>query len=313
MITDNVDEEAYRNFIKCINEAHAGFEYHTFFGKQGNCDQKKSDSFCEVDLSSYLNLKIETKNIKSDIESTCLFDYVKQQKIGSGAFGTVYKVLESKTGRIYAAKVYLTQCSDDDVKILEREINIISKLKHPAILEFAGFSSSDFKGKPKPVIITEYIPNESLEDILELSRKCLGNPNWNDTKKLICIYGIASGMSYLHHKEILHRDLKPANILIDEYLFTKISDFGLLKDIGDYNELLSSGFKGTYAFSAPEIFNNEYSNAGDESFHPNAYFLGICNCFVLSTRNLQKETQQIERCLFIFDNNVRNFDLKKCL
>ncbi|KAK8871844.1 hypothetical protein M9Y10_007587 [Tritrichomonas musculus] len=265
-ITDDVEEEEYRNYIKYIDEAHTGLEYHKMFGHQKSHDQKKIVPFHKIDLSSYLNKKIEAKEINSETESICLFNYVKQRKIGSGSFGTVYKVLDLETGNIYAAKVakvYLTQCKDDDVKNLEREINIISKLRHPAIMEFVGFNTSDFKGKPKPVIITEYVPNGSLEDILELSRKGCGNPNWDDTKKLICIYGIASGMSYLHHQEILHRDLKPANILIDQYLFPKISDFGLSKDIGDYNELLSSGFKGTYAYSAPEIFQNEYSNAGD--------------------------------------------------
>ena len=43
------------------------------------------------------------------------------------------------------------------------------------------------------------------------------------------IKGIAHAMSYLHSHDILHRDLKPDNVLLDEYLFPKLADFGLSK------------------------------------------------------------------------------------
>lgn len=50
--------------------------------------------------------------------------------------------------------------------------------------------------------------------------------DWNNTKDLIIIFGIASSMSYLHSYDILHRNLKPSNIFIDEKYHPKIADFG---------------------------------------------------------------------------------------
>lgn len=143
----------------------------------------------------------------------------------------------------------------------------MAKLNYPSIVKFIGYCPTDFNKKPKPVIISEFLSNGSLEDILNLERKGLCKENWDDTRKLINIYGIAKAMSYLHAHNIIHRDLKPDNILMDDYLFPKITDFGLSK-INDSKENLlfqsTATIKGTPVYLAPEIWSSyEYTNAGD--------------------------------------------------
>ena len=47
-------------------------------------------------------------------------------------------------------------------------------------------------------------------------------------------------MAYIHRLNILHRDLKPGNILLDEFLYPKIADFGLSKILYGEDEIENS-------------------------------------------------------------------------
>ena len=197
--------------------------------------------------------------------------FEKQSKLGEGGFGEVYKVKEKDTGSFYAAKISLKEINENSTSAmisLSREININAKLNHPSILKFVGYSSTNFEGEPKPVIISELSTNGSLGRIIELERMSCAISGWDATKKLINIYGISSGMSYLHSHKIIHRDLKPENILLDDYLFPKIADFGLSKVDHQRKESMTmvstAGIKGTPIYIAPEIWKNEeYAAPGD--------------------------------------------------
>ena len=122
------------------------------------------------------------------------------QKVGEGSFGEVFKVKKKETGEIFAAKISLTiiyeeeeidEIKDDDatkkhnhslIRNLVREVNILSKLNHPCIIKFIGFSPVSFNGEKKPVIITDFFPNGTLKDLIKLEQKGLSHEKWNDTR-----------------------------------------------------------------------------------------------------------------------------------
>ena len=211
---------------------------------------------------------MSSENIDLDISR-----YKIINKIGEGGFSKVYRVKDVKTKTYYAAKISNMMIDEEtknsqEARLLFREVNLMAILNHPSILTFIGYYPTNFEDEPLPTIITELSSNGSLRDIIEMELSGLSPEDWTSTKKLISIYGIASGMSYLHAYNILHRDLKPENILMNDYLYPKISDFGLSK-ITDFlsismNFQSQKGLKGTPIYMAPEILAEEnYSKAGD--------------------------------------------------
>ena len=195
--------------------------------------------------------------------------YEKKEKIGSGSFGDVFTVMNKETKIIYAAKISQNEISSElkeNLVNFTREVNIISQIIYPSILQFIGFSPIDFDSKPHPVIVTEYLPIGCLEDAIDSK---LDSKGWNETKILINIYGVASAMAFLHSHKILHRDLKPHNILLDSDLYPKIADFGLSKITDKQTEdtlaaQSMDGLKGTVNYMSPEVIESqEYKPACD--------------------------------------------------
>ena len=70
-----------------------------------------------------------------------LSKFIKGDKIGEGAFSTVFKVEEKETGQIYAAKCLSSPLDSDSKEMmlrLSREVNISASINHPSVLKFIG-------------------------------------------------------------------------------------------------------------------------------------------------------------------------------
>ncbi|KAK8843302.1 hypothetical protein M9Y10_025157 [Tritrichomonas musculus] len=240
----NIDEEEFRSYQKLI-------------------ESKQNDAIV---------ISKKERNVSNDIDEIDLSNYQIEKYIDQGSFSNVYKINDIKTNDVYAAKISMKTINDfSDFQLisLNREISILSKLNFPSIIKFIGYNKRNFKNRLKPTIITEFVKNQSLEDVILFEKNSCDAINLNDTKKLIAIYGIASAMSYLHSLNIIHRDIKPSNIFLDEYFYPKIGDFGLSKEINNNNENDNNDdgdefYVGSLIYMAPEILtNNKYHKAGD--------------------------------------------------
>ena len=112
----------------------------------------------------------------------------------------------------------------------------------------------------------KYESNGTLKKVLDFEKSSMSLYGWDDTKKLINIYGIASGMKYLHSLNIIHCDLNPYNIFEDEHFFPNICNFGLSKRIqsnSDNNSPIDRAY-GTLMYVPQEVLEEYYySKAGD--------------------------------------------------
>ena len=173
---------------------------------------------------------------------------LRENLIGQGAFGSVFKLQEKKTGNYYAVK-FLNSTdpndpSNDQLKsAFLSEIEILYALNYPTLVRFYGFMLD------KLSIITEFIPNKTVQFYINKAFNDEAIPEWDLVHKLIIILGICFGMEYLHSQNIVHRDLKPDNVLLDSSFYPKICDFGLAKVAT--SEMSSA--VGTSLYCAPEV------------------------------------------------------------
>jgi serine/threonine protein kinase len=68
---------------------------------------------------------------------------------------------------------------------------------------------------------------------------------------------LASGLDYIHSKNLIHRDIKPENVLIHVDPTTgqvtmKWADFGLSRSVNERGTFTMSGIRGTNCWFAPE-------------------------------------------------------------
>lgn len=166
------------------------------------------------------------------------------EELGSGSFGTVYKVIKNSNQDIFAMKSLSKQklMRQKQLKYAINECKVLKQMDHPFIVNLHyAFQNSKYL-----YLVLEYCPNGDLSDLLEKLGRF--------TEKLAKFYMAETvlAIEYLHNLDIVYRDLKPANILLDTEFHIKLADFGLAKEnvaIVDHNMTLA----GSPAYLAPEI------------------------------------------------------------
>lgn len=247
-ILDKVEEDYFLEYVRSIEDFKITFDSFKRIKENDDLLKTKIDTFIDLDINVNLGgiYKTYYNNISLTFEGLNMNNYENQDNISIGRTYKVFMVREKKTDQKYAAKSLKTGFYYKDTFInFYRELNIIFQINHPSILKFIGYVNAN-----KKTLLFEYALNGPLDQIK--NSKCY--KNWNNTKKLIAIYGIAAGMSYLHSHNIIHRDLNTKNILLDENLYPKISGFKISKEIKNGKPTKSNKIKGTPAYLSPEVF-----------------------------------------------------------
>ncbi|KAJ2387554.1 kinase that interacts with cdc31p, partial [Coemansia sp. RSA 2603] len=169
--------------------------------------------------------------------------YEKNELIGRGAYGVVYRATDTVTNAIVAIKI-LNLDSEDDFTDMQREINLLSQLHSPHIAQYYG----SFIESSRMWIIMEYASGGSIH---KLMRPGAIAESYIST----IMYGVLLALAYLHESGIMHRDIKAANVLVTDHGVVQLCDFGVARQV-IHASAKSYSFVGTPYWMAPEVIQN---------------------------------------------------------
>ncbi|KAK3541197.1 hypothetical protein QTP86_016213 [Hemibagrus guttatus] len=180
--------------------------------------------------------------------------------LGSGAFGTVFKVRKQGAQNCLALKEvnlhnpafgHDKKSRDSNVEKIVSELTIIKEqMTHPNIVKYL----KTFLECDRLYIVMELVEGAPLaEHFSSLKEK---QQTFTEERVWNIFIQMCLALRYLHkEKRIVHRDLTPNNIMLGERDKVTITDFGLAKQKQETSKLTS--VVGTILYSCPEIVKNE--------------------------------------------------------
>lgn len=166
--------------------------------------------------------------------------------LGSGAFGSVYKVTHKTSKRIFALKVI----RKDKIKKNKMETQIQNEVKIMYSLksEFVVCLYNHFEDDENLYLVMEFAEEGQLMNKL----KKAPNKKLSETIAAAYVRDLVSALDYIHNltPPIIHRDIKPENLLVTASNRIKLGDFGW----SNYQEEVARNtFCGTPEYLAPEM------------------------------------------------------------
>lgn len=225
---------------------------------------------------------------QSNLAGQEILGYQVTEKIGSGAFGTVYKakkrnptgeytralkhitlptikqyaqVLNAMGSDVEKTNEYFTQMLNNIIS----EVRILNDLSEKNVNNVVRYYENDVKVFENPKRYDIFILMEYLNPL----DKYIYTHNFTVSDVIDLGLDILTGLEACHNNNIIHRDVKIDNIFVTDNGTFKIGDFGVSKVLNDSTR--AESIKGTPEYLAPEVY------LGKESYTRNVdlYSLGV--------------------------------------
>ncbi|MFT5287799.1 MAG: serine/threonine protein kinase [Planctomycetota bacterium] len=181
--------------------------------------------------------------------------YEIQNRLGSGAFGEVYKATKVSISKMYAVK--FLKVADGAVVNRELEqVSLFAAIDHPHLVSVEDVGVVE----GVPYVIMGYAGEDTLS--LRMRRGELKRESM-----LRIFVQVCRGVLALHDRRLAHFDLKPSNVFLKGDI-ARVGDYGLSKLIADGKQTLSFG-RGSPSYMAPEMLRNRADHRAD------IYSLGV--------------------------------------
>lgn len=175
--------------------------------------------------------------------------YTLLEEIGSGGFGTVYKAHDPSLDRYVALKLLMPHLTQDATTLerFRQEAKQAARLKHPNIVTVYEVAESE----GRYYIVMEYLEGQPLSEIIKEEGPLPPQRAVKITQQ------IGEALDYAHGEGLIHRDVKPSNILIGNNDKATLTDFGIVKAVGESGLTTTGTSMGTPEYMAPEQIAGE--------------------------------------------------------
>ncbi len=175
--------------------------------------------------------------------------------IASGRTGVVFAgVQEGSPENVVAIKLLDPELTDETFnERFEQEALGVTGLSHPNIVRVLDVGSDG----TLHFIITELIEGQSLRERISVAHS-LGSSLPAETITSIA-QQIGGALFFAHRSGYVHGDIKPENILITHDGWVHVSDFGLVRAIGEHRITSGGVPAGTPEYLSPEQARGEHS------------------------------------------------------
>ena len=173
--------------------------------------------------------------------------FIFQKKVGQGAYGVVFKVIDKKTKEQVALKKLFGAFQDEvDSQRTFREVMLLQELNgHDNIIRLLNVIKAEND-------LDLYLVFDYMEaDLFNVIRANI----LQDIHKKFIIYQILKALKFIHSADIIHRDLKPSNIFINSDCHIKLGDFGLARTLENnpHMSTVVTEYVATRWYRAPEM------------------------------------------------------------
>lgn len=157
-------------------------------------------------------------------------NYEKVSRIGSGAYGEVWKARDTMNPDMMVALKRIRSPSDEEgvSTSLLREVSLLIELNrhnndHIVKLLDVCPGNHNIRGM-ELYLVFEHVEQDLATYLINAP---MGGLSASQVKSIM--YQLLDGISVIHENRIEHRDLKPQNVLITDSGLVKIADFGLAR------------------------------------------------------------------------------------
>jgi serine/threonine-protein kinase len=195
----------------------------------------------------------DTPTTTTTSEMRLLGKFQLLERVGQGAFGAVWRAVDTELQRRVALKIPQPGLLEDTGarERFDREARAAAQLRHPGIVTVHEVATLE----GLPAIVADFIGGVTLRELVRVRPL-----TFREAAELVA--EVAEALDYAHCMGVVHRDLKPANILVESRpaqagegarLRPLVTDFGLaLREEAEVTLTLDGQVIGTPAYMSPE-------------------------------------------------------------